>query len=289
MANNGSPPKPSPDPTSSPHKEDMTPVPTVDVQDIIPTLEGIPIKATAIQKHTFVDPKPSSSRSGSKSPNRTALPLPDQPRSDMPKPSSKEQTLKVLAAHETDRLTMHAGHTPSHSLSVLPKLATSAPATGSGNSAPTHLQDDYSDTDGPPASEPQGPVPIAENHPERDHPEEDHLGPMVEPDEDPALRGPLMVRNMPVHDEVFFKQLSDKLEEVSKASGAAVPAVLKDNADAEEPSNRERDCQHSNKRSVGDTAVGKDRSSPTSSDEEMEIPLKLKKRNNFGAPFGEFR
>ncbi len=38
---------------------------------------------------------------------------------------------------------------------------------------------------------------------------------------------------MPAHDEIFFRRLSDKLEEVIKDNQAALPAVLKD-ADQED-------------------------------------------------------
>jgi hypothetical protein len=104
--------------------------------------------------------------------------------------------------------------------------------------------------------------------------------------EDAPLRGPLMVRNMPAHDEMFFKQLSDKLEEVSKHTEAAVPSVLRDVVDEDESKDTKPTIEGD------DTAAEKENSesSPQSHEEkETDIPLKLKRNNNFGAPFGEYR
>ncbi len=56
------------------------------------------------------------------------------------------------------------------------------------------------------------------DHPTQDQasePSEDHPEPLLEPSEDVELRGPLMVRNMPAHDEIFFRKLSDKLKKKS--------------------------------------------------------------------------
>lgn len=326
---------PSTDPAeSAADTEDMTPVPTVDVREIIPTLEGIPIKAAAIQRHTFTDHHKLSSPPGSKPSSRTPSPPADQSRPDMPKRGSKEQTLQVLAADATDRLTMHAGHTPSHSLSVLPtvtaaSLVTTASSSGSGT--PTmpqqqqQPQQDCLDSDASASTEPLEPVSTNEvphpaeqdshrhNHHSNNNNNNDHPEPILEADEDVELKGPLMVRNMPVHDEIFFRRLSDKLEEVSRASGAseaAVPAVLREAAEEEDsgiaqqqqqPSGRGENNNH--RRSGGNnnnndeddgaadaSSPGGDRSSRGSNgSEEMEVPLKLRRRNNFGAPFGEIR
>ncbi|KAK1768989.1 hypothetical protein QBC33DRAFT_534418 [Phialemonium atrogriseum] len=279
-ANNGFPP--TPEQSAMADKEDMTPEPTVDVQEIIPTLEGIPIKAAAIQRptFTFTDPK--------------ASPPADQPPPGVPRrASNKQQTLQVLAADATDRLTMHAGHTPSHSLSVLPTVTTASvvtTASSSGDSTPTPQQCDGFETDVSTEAEPLEPFTSIEQQPtvtDQDHPE-----PKLEPDEDVELNGPLMLRNMPAHDEVFFQRLSDKLEEVSRASNAAaVPAVLKDSPESEEPASSQENGHGRGNHDGGarDAIANKDRSSSRSSDEEMDIPLKIRRNNNFGAPFGVFR
>lgn len=293
---------------------DDGPVPIVDVQEIHPELEGIPIKANTIQKATFTD---TPSQNGSKSSSRASSPLsgPDRPR--MPSQGSKEQTLQVLAAHESVRLTMHAGHTPSHSLSLIPTVASSTvhTASSSGESTPKMQQADGAINLGLASvaeEDPQAPAntseslslgtanpdTLAEFHAEPE--------PMLEPTEDRELRGPLMVRNMPAHDEIFFRRLSDKLEEVCKDDRSALPAVLKDvdqtsdpavppQAETEPPPlqpetkpGSQQDVASSD--GASDTGTEKGRSSPKSQQkEEFDIPLKFKTSMNFGTPFGTFR
>lgn len=270
---------------ASPPADDGTPVPIVDVQEIIPTSEGIPIKASAVQRTTFSDGP--SSPPASKPATRTPSPPTDNSKLGVPGKPVKEQTLQALAADEVDRLTMHAGHTPNHSLSVLPTV-TATTASSSGESTPTLQHGDMMDSSAATSSsEPSEPPTtrksdISEEH--SNYPEEAMLeaGPG-----DAPLRGPLMVRNMLAHDEIFFKQLSDKLEEVSKGTAAAVPTVLRDVVDEEEST-------ETNATVGGDDTTtekgGNSNSSPRSREEqETDIPLKLKRNNNFGAPFGEYR
>ncbi|KAL2161151.1 hypothetical protein VTH06DRAFT_8370 [Thermothelomyces fergusii] len=235
--------------------DETKPVPVVDVMEIDPELEGIRIKATSVKKPTFTD---SGSRNGSGLSTQSGSPTSGSDQSKSPK-ARKEQTLQALAAEEAVRLTMHAGHTPSHSLSTLGTVASSGTATATsngGHSSPT--------TTVPPQT-------AARQRP---------------PSEDPELRGPLMVRNMPAHDEIFFQKLNDKLEEVSKDGAAALPAVLKEDPDLvseveeDEEEEEEKEKQAAAKRQGGDEG----------DDEEMDdVPLKLRKPINFGAPFGEIR
>ena len=116
--------------------------------------------------------------------------------------------------------------------------------------------------------------------------------PMYEPSEDRPLSGPLMVRNMPAHDEIFFQKLNNKLEEVRKDDNTALPSVLQDaplddktEGPAEQPKTDEPEAAGSDHGAEGS------KSTPKSTDEEdiAEIPLKFKKRLSFGAPFGEMR
>lgn len=270
-------------PVSAPASDagNISPVPIVDVQEIIPDLEGIPIKAAALEKSTFKD---LPSQNGSKASSRSASPT---NALDEPRRATRKQTMQVLAAHESARLVMHAGHTPSHSLSLLTTVASSGvtTATSSGESTPTMQQSDGA---------------IGRVHQARDSTQssdvfDSHPEPTLDACEDRPLRAPLMVRNMPAHDEIFFRRLSDKLEEVSKDREAALPAVLKDvehiedvgqpKHDAEEFSDAARDDASS-----CDSSTEKDRSgSPKNDDDEFDIPLKIKKSSNFGAPFGVFR
>jgi len=277
------------------------PIPIVDVKEIHPELEGIPIKATSVKKATFKD---TGSQNGSKSSSPSGSPASgsDQPKSPRVK---KEQTLQVLAAKEVDRLTMHAGHTPNHSLSSVATAVSSGTATmtsNSGDSTPTMPHEDVAfshgtttggDGDGvsglQQAMEPFPGVTDQHGHLLADHPE-----PIFELSEDRELQGPLMVRNMPAHDEIFFQKLSDKLEEVSKDNAAALPAVLKDSGPANkaaQPAAAEVKAQAEDQPGAGSGAGSEDSSSsPKSGDEDQfDVPLKFKKRMNFGAPFGEFR
>ncbi|KAK0725701.1 hypothetical protein B0H67DRAFT_481484 [Lasiosphaeris hirsuta] len=277
---------------------DDGPVPIVDVQEIHPELEGIPIKANTIQKATFTD-TPSQNGSGSSSRASSPLSGPDRPR--VPPQGSKEQTLQVLAAHESVRLTMHAGHTPSHSLSLIPTVASSSAhtASSSGESTPKLQQADGAINMGLASVAEEGPrapantsvsLPLATANPDTLAEFHAEPEPMFGPTEDRELRGPLMVRNMPAHDEIFFRRLSDKLEEVCKDDRAALPAVLKD---VDQTNDQILEIQQDVASSDGasDTGTEKGRSSPPKSDqkEEFDIPLKFKTSMNFGTPFGTFR
>ncbi|KAK4102762.1 hypothetical protein N658DRAFT_422818 [Parathielavia hyrcaniae] len=244
------------------------PIPIVDVKEIHPELEGIPIKATSVQKATFTD---HGSQNGSKASSRSGSPG-ASPR------DKKEQTLQVLAADEVDRLTMHAGHTPSHSLSSLATVASTGTATATsngGDSTPTMPQDDgVSSRDIGAAGE-------------------EHIPSGSNPTTAPFPGGPLMVRNMPAHDEIFFQKLSDKLEEVCKDDKAALPAVLQVEDTAGSCLKSESEGKLGPHREVaaadGSGSAGS-KDSPGSGDEEnFDVPLKFKKRMNFGAPFGEIR
>jgi len=284
------------------------PVPIVDVQEIHPELEGIPIKANTIQKPTFTD-----SQTASKSSSRASSPssAPDRPK------GTRSQTLQVLAAEESSRLTMHAGHTPNHSLSVFSTAASSEVQTtcSSGESTPTMFQTDATNNQALSAANEQPPAPLstlqptapATSNPDRFSSYHDEPEPLFEPREDRELKGPLMVRNMPAHDEIFFRRLSDKLEEVSRGNEAALPAVLKDvglESDPTDPApfgareNQPHSPPEARSETRRDDRVGgdsdsgteKDRKSPTPGTEgQMDIPLKFKSSMNFGAPFGTFR
>jgi len=271
------------------------PVPIVDVQEIHPELEGIPIKANTIQKPTFTDSQP-----GSKSSSRASSPssAPDRPK------GTRAQTLQVLAAEESSRLTMHAGHTPNHSLSVFSTASSGAQtARSSGESTPTMLQPENAVDEQPRV--PQNtiqPTAPATSDPQQFSRYHDEPEPVFEPLEDRELKGPLMVRNMPAHDEIFFRRLSDKLEEVSKGNEASLPAVLKDVdqesvstdlASENQPAHSE--ARHENQQdntSGGESDFGTEKAqrSPNPETEgRLDIPLKFKSSMNFGAPFGTFR
>lgn len=278
---------------SPPKSDDGTPVPIVDVQEIIPTSEGIPLKASAVQKTTFSDGSGSAS-AGSKSRSRSPSPPADPTKLGGSLKSPRVETLQLLAADETSRLTMNAGHTPNHSLSLVPTV-TATTASSSGESTPTFVPAESIESvvtaPSSEISEPPTTVKSGASVAETDSLADRTLDP--EGEEDRPLKGPLMVRNMPAHDEVFFKKLSDKLEEVSKGTEAAVPTVLRDVAEHEKSSTQDGEpVQQSFAPPDNAAAVKSDTggSSPHSTKgEEVDVPLKIKKSSNFGAPFGVFR
>ena len=288
------------------------PIPIVDVQEIHPELEGIPIKATSVKKTTFTD---TGSQNGSTASSPSGSPPTNSDQAKSPQ-GKKEQTLQVLAAREADRLVMHAGHTPNHSLSSLATAASSGTATASSNGGdstptlprgkPAFGRDTAIDDDADEISKlarVSDPFLAVTNrrgqlltdpivHP--GHP--GHPEPIFEPSEDRPLKGPLMVRNMPAHDEIFFQKLSDKLNEVSKDDKASLPAVLKDavaaekkpGESAEQPKAQTESLPGSQQPAAGSDGPGSD-GSKSGEEEELDVPIKFKKRMNFGAPFGEFR
>ncbi|KAM0536673.1 hypothetical protein ACHAPP_002815 [Verticillium nonalfalfae] len=206
---------------ASPTSED---VPVVDIQTIHPELEGISVRAPAVQKETFTDSGTDDSKTSSRNaspPGESGLPLGRRA-------SSKDHTLQVLIED-----------------SVAFELEASA-----------------------------------EEHPE----------PILEaPIEDIKLKGPLMIRNIPAHDEIFLRRLSEKLEDVSRGQDST-PVCLQDDLDeiAEEP--KEKAQAGLENKGAGDASAVTDHDSesesPKDKDVEVDVPLKLKKTTNFGAPLG---
>ncbi|KAM0279022.1 hypothetical protein ACHAQH_004804 [Verticillium albo-atrum] len=266
-------------------------VPVVDIQTIHPELEGISVRAPAVQKETFTDSGTDESKTSSRNPSppsESGLPLGRRA-------SSKDQTLQVLSAPVTHRLVMHAGHTPNHSLSHLPTAAATETATVAGEStSPTPT---FGRSDAAPA------LPITIQAPARrigriedsvafelEASAEDHPEPILEaPVEDFKLKGPLMVRNIPAHDEIFFRRLSEKLEDVSRGQDST-PFCLQDSLDETTEEAKENAESEPAKSTANDADAIADSDSGSESkkgkDEEVEIPLKLKKTTNFGAPLG---
>ncbi|KAJ4259632.1 hypothetical protein NW762_007562 [Fusarium torreyae] len=293
----------------SPTEDVATPVPVIDVQEIDPKLEGIPIKATAVQKPTFAPGAslPESSASPATSPPGPAAQSPEQSRRPPNmRGSSKEKTMQVLSAVESRRLTMHAGHTPNHSLSLFPKVNPTDPGSIVVEGATPTVETVIDLGAAVPTEEKQkGTLPLPEQLGRRDskvsfvsYVEESDLDApdaMLEPSEgDKPLKGPLMLRNLPAKDELFWEEVHKKLEPISQGQNA-LPAVMQQemgsiagpsglNAPAHRP------------KQVG--PVGGDGSADAQADAgdsdgeggkksiEADVPLKLKSTSNFGAPFG---
>ncbi|KAM0325073.1 hypothetical protein ACHAQA_007612 [Verticillium albo-atrum] len=274
---------------ASPTSED---VPIVDIQTIHPELEGISVRAPAVQKETFTDSGTDESKTSSRNPS----PPGESGISLGRRVSSKDQTLQVLSAPATHRLVMHAGHTPNHSLSHLPTAAATETATVAGEStSPTPT---FERTNAGPNLTIDVHAPARRTGRiedsvafELEASAEDHPEPLLEaPAEDRKLKGPLMVRNIPAHDEIFFRRLSEKLEDVSRGHDST-PVCLQDSVDE-----LTEDAKENAQAGQTDNDAAKDASmvvendsgseSQKGKDEEIEIPLKLKKTTNFGAPLG---
>lgn len=293
LAHNMHPLSPPIDFLGSPTGED---VPIVDIQTIHPELEGVPLRVPAVQRETFTDSGTDDSRSSSRN-----LSPSEEDGTALRRHSSKEQTLQVLSAPEPKRLVMHAGHTPNHSLSQFPTAAGTEAATvagESGSQTPTRsdifkLSDappsgDHRDLNGKPVARIEDSVAFELEASSEDFAEPE---PMNEVPDDRPLKGPLMVRNIPAHDEIFFRRLSEKLEDVSRGGQEATPTCMQP-ADDEEPFQAAKENAQAELPGT-DGAVEKgsdthDSDSDTQGpgDDTVEIPLKLKKTTNFGAPLG---
>jgi len=260
-------------------------IPSIDIHEVMPELEGIRLKAPAIQKPTFNEERALSPNLGSK---RGSPPNPNKGSAEAPvKASPLKMAQEALRAPEHHRLTMHAGHTPNHSvfLSRAPTIDSSAVNTAgsSGASTPTNLEEVT-----PRTTDERDQLKLATD---QEDPSQQLLGDpslaeevFLEPsDDDPALKGPLCLKNRPAADEIFLRRLSDKLEEVK--ANDATPAVLSELAisdTTEELTNLRPE--------VDDDGVPNDSHNEDSiKDIEEEIPLKLKKSDNFGQPFGQAR
>ncbi|KAJ4311709.1 hypothetical protein N0V84_010306 [Fusarium piperis] len=298
---------------SSPSDDATTPVPVIDVQEIDPKLEGIPLKATAIQKSTFADGTTSTDNPSSPiaSPPGPATQHPERiGRPSNVRGSSKEYTLQALSAVESRRLTMHAGHTPSHSLSLFPNVDPTDTSAVVGEGA-TPTVETVIDLAAAIPEEPVNPestvvqtarrdskvsfVSFAEEKLHLDHPE-----PVFEPDEgDKPLKGPLMIRNMPAKDELFWEAVNKKLEPISQGQNA-LPAVmqtsLEDLEAAAGPSSLNAQARKHQKvphvggdGSVDAQADAEDSGNDSETSDngiDADVPLKFKATSNFGAPFG---
>ncbi|EXA40004.1 hypothetical protein FOQG_01137 [Fusarium oxysporum f. sp. raphani 54005] len=295
---------------SSPTEDVATPVPVIDVQEIDPKLEGIPLKATAVQKPTFAAgaSPPENPASPVASPPGPVARSPEQSRRPTnARASSKEYTLQALSAVESRRLTMHAGHTPNHSLSLFPKVNPTDPGSIIGEAA-TPTVESVINLDAAVVAEEEKndslSVPVQSDR--RDSKvsfisvteELDPNAPdlMMEPSGgDKALKGPLMLRNMPAKDELFFEKLHEALEPISQGQNA-LPAVMQGHGlgSIAGPSGSNAPTHMSKQAGPvgGDGSADAQRDADDSDGEgsgkaiEIDVPLKLKSTSNFGAPFG---
>ncbi len=186
----------------------------VHISEVIPGLEGIRVKKLALERSTFTDEKMSSSTSDD-----------DDSPDSKPRSSQTRLTKQALEAPEISRLTMHAGHTPNHSISlsaIQTAESTLAPNTADSSGAATPTQESTEpDLSSGRHTEGGDSAPI----PEDTHDDEE-LGHLEPSEGDRPLQGPLQLRNRPASDEPFLRKLSDKLED-SIRSNDTTPTVLR--------------------------------------------------------------
>ncbi|CAJ2503481.1 Uu.00g108750.m01.CDS01 [Anthostomella pinea] len=282
--------------TLSPTNEKEVKIPSIDVSEVIAGLEGVRLKKPAVQKPTFLDGHIQSPMTESR---KSSPPAPhDESPEGQSRTSPAEMTKEALQAPEENRLTMHAGHTPNHSvsLSLLPTVdSTNATntATSSGTPTPTRSTGEGSHqvAEGQPQPQPgisDDLVPGgSENIGMRDsqhNPQVDEE-PILEPsDEGPALKGPLCLRNRPAADEPFLRSLTNKLQQVQAEEEP--PSVLSNRG----TSYATQDTTKPEPNAKASAAAGPKGANEIQDEavEEVEevIHLKLKKTSNFGLPLG---
>lgn len=287
---------------SSPSAEENDmPVPVIDVHELDPKLDGIPLKATAVQKFTFA-----ANESNNASPATSPPPAAEKEPLDQARPnpikrlSSKDHTIQVLRAEESRRLTMHAGHTPNHSLSLFPTMSIAASSTGpvQDDETPEKTLDSAPSAPEPKSEADDEPEPVAEDadvvipgeEAQEGHPEE-----VMDPEDDVKLKGPLMIKNIPAQDEIFWDQVNKKLEPISLGQDA-LPTVMRTSLGDEDAPGAPKGLEgfRAQVAPVGgdashDAGAGGDEAEAEVSGQkgvEGEIPLKLRSTTNFGAPFG---
>jgi len=286
----------------------------IDVHEIDPKLEGIPIKANALKRATFSPPRSQpqlnplarrpgqgreapprrrDSRTRRWSPHNLSI---DRGRtSRLNRTTARDQTMQVLAAEESRRLTMHAGHTPNHSLSLLPTMTAtggrstteqSRVGTPSAESGVAEQTDDASTAppiDDPGLTEIRGePVIDTESY---EPTTEGHL----QPSDDVPLKGPLMLKNLPAQDDIFFEQLNKKLESLSRGQDALPSVLQSEDEDLDAPSGPSGAPGPPEQRHAQVSQTGGfdgDDETEDGQNLEPEVPLRFKSTSNFGKPFG---
>jgi hypothetical protein len=251
----------SPPAEDSSHEGSVIGEGSIDISCIQPELEGISLKASAVAPEFVAKVmSPSMSMSPTKTPSSNVV-SPPQPRDitnsqdgvqQNSSQTRKTTTLEVIAAPENHRLTMHAGHTPNHSI-------TKFDLGESGGITPTQtLKHERT-------------MSMAEERPEQDD---------VAYDEDPELKGPLGLSNDIPKDIMFLEALTNKLEEVKK-SGQLSPSVTSVSSDDLKA------AVNSYLPSVGtkDSAVNED-DDPAERTIDEAPRLRVKASTNFGKPFG---
>lgn len=256
----------------------LSPIPetapeSIDISHIQPELEGVAIKATAVSP-TFAAKVLSPERSPSKlspdvkPPGRDVTNMQRSLSSGNSREEKEKKTLEVVFQPENRRLTMHAGHTPNHSMT---RFAFLADGSDSGNATPT--QEHHGDKQGqdyrerrssfaPGHEDTASPIQKEASHED----DQDHYSNQG----DKELSGPLGLTNEATKDDAFLAQLTEKLEEARKSS---------DVSPSTESSTSQNRSLSPRKRLPREDRDGDD-------DKDDGPPLRLKPSFNFGRPMG---
>lgn len=237
---------------------------SLDISCIQPDLEGVAIRVSAMSPSFIakvLSPQSAlspSAPSPDKLSPKTSPPLRDatnglQERNTLSRSGSqiKKSTLEIITAPENRRLTMNAGHTPSHSVIKFDGE--------SGNATPTQFKKKSTNLE-------------VDLDAERIAQEERKMSYV---NEDPELTGPLGLINDAPHDTKFLSALTAKLNEIKDLPppSPSQASMFGDGASLED-----------DKASL---ASLDDDDEFTVVDKPAELPqLKIKPSTNFGKPFG---
>ncbi|PQE17891.1 tho complex subunit 7 domain-containing protein [Rutstroemia sp. NJR-2017a BBW] len=237
---------------------------SIDISHIAPHLEGVPIKASALDP-VFVARvlSPQCSSPAKLSPNIRP------PGRDV---AAKKTQATLLGEAEIRRLTMYAGHTPNHSISRFADLVKDA-----------GVDSERGD------ETPRGPETMPNSHrpslavPSNGVLEEEEDDTVADQDGDPALKGPLGLTNKSSKDNLFLEVLTEKLQEVEKEISEKGSPNLEMELDTDSMASWSPmlEMKSASKDQGGKRGEGKGEG-----DADGMPPLKLKPSMNFGRPMG---
>lgn len=245
---------------------------SIDISLIQPSLEGVPIKTSAVDPvfaATVLSPHESASPSKPSPLIRSPEETPSPP-SAVRRVGKEMCTLEVVSAPENRRLTMHAGHTPSHSISKLDlgDLSSNATPTQRHSVIGEHIHNTSMATEGPDFS---------------------HESKYEGFEEDPVLSGQLGFTNDAAspQNDIFARELVKRLsEEALKQSMANHEDNPVDDED-EEFDQVPENLETRKEKSSGSGGDGVEVSAGITSPPIDGLPrLRLRPSTNFGKPFG---
>jgi hypothetical protein len=246
---------------------------SIDISLIQPELEGVSIKASAVSP-TFaakvLSPQysPAKLSPNVKPPGRDVNNLSLLSRSDSQRDSEGRENGKgkvdlnvVMHAPVDRRLTMHAGHTPNHSISKFD-------FGESGSATPTQETSDSQTDSNTSHNYDHGHI----HRPSVAHFDgnDEDVGYDDVEDADRELIGQLGLTNEKHKDDVFLAQLTEKLAEEAKKSESVSPSSMASDSSVGRANRRRLDEEGEGKENQADDVP----------------PLRLKPSSNFGRPFG---